>query len=134
MFNLLPSLFLIDIFKKKHKVYWSNETIAFNGIPFMILNQKVFDCQHGKDRNINKKNKSAESNDKKWQFLDSFLVFEQIHDRFTWKFVTIKTMQLWQKLNRERRWRRRKKKFIYLFESNFWGWVFAAGFKTGGIR
>ena len=31
----------------------------------MILNQKAFDCQHGKDRNINKKNKSAGSNDKK---------------------------------------------------------------------
>ena len=31
----------------------------------MILNQEAFDCQHGKDRNIIKKNKSAESNDKK---------------------------------------------------------------------
>ena len=62
MFNHLPSVLLIDIFKKKHKVYWSDETIAFNGITFMILNQKAFDCQHGKDRNINKKNKSAESN------------------------------------------------------------------------
>ena len=29
----------------------------------MIFNQKAFDCQHGKDRKINKKNKSAESND-----------------------------------------------------------------------
>ena len=65
MFNHSPSLFLIDIFKKKHKVYWSDETIAFNGMPFMILYQKSFDCQHEKNRNINKKNKSAESNDKK---------------------------------------------------------------------
>ena len=65
VFNHLPSLSLTDIFKKKHKVYWSDETIAFNGIPFMILNQKEFDCQHGKDRNTNKKNKNAESNDKK---------------------------------------------------------------------
>ena len=65
MFNHLPSVFLINIFKKKHKVYWSDQTIAFNGIPFMILNQKAFDCQHGKDRNINKKSKTAESNDKK---------------------------------------------------------------------
>ena len=31
----------------------------------MILNQKAFDHQHGKDRNIHKKDKSAESNDKK---------------------------------------------------------------------
>ena len=68
MFNLLPSLFLIDIFEKKHKVYWSDETIAFNGIPFMILNQEAFDCQHGKDHNINKKDKSAKSN-----FLIAFL-------------------------------------------------------------
>ena len=44
MFNHLPSVLLIDIFKKKHKVYWSDETIAFNGIPFMVLNQKAFDC------------------------------------------------------------------------------------------
>ena len=44
MFNNLPCLFLIDIFKEKHKVYWSDETIAFNGIPFMVLNQKAFDC------------------------------------------------------------------------------------------
>ena len=44
MFNNLPPLFLIDIFKEKHKVYWSDETIAFNGIPFMALNQKAFDC------------------------------------------------------------------------------------------
>ena len=65
MFNHWPSLFLIDIFKKKHEVYWSDETIAFNGIPFMILNQEAFDYQHGKDHNIIKKNKSAESNDKK---------------------------------------------------------------------
>ena len=65
MFNNLPCLFLIDIFKEKHKVYWSDETIAFNGIPFMILNQKAFHCQHGKDHNINKKNKNSESNDKK---------------------------------------------------------------------
>ena len=68
MFNLLPSLFLIDIFEKKDKVYWSDETIAFNGIPFMILNQEAFDCQHGKDHNINKKDKSAKSN-----FLIAFL-------------------------------------------------------------
>ena len=68
------SLFFIDIFKKKHKVYWSDETTAFNGIPFMVLNQKAFDCQHGKDRNINKKNKRAESSDKKTgNFLKDFL-------------------------------------------------------------
>ena len=63
MFNHLPSLLFTDIFKKKYKVYWFDETTAFNGIPFMIFNQKAFNCQHGKDCKINKKNKSAESND-----------------------------------------------------------------------
>ena len=63
MFNHLPSLLFTDIFKKKYKAYWLDETIAFNGILFMMFNQKAFDCQHGKDRKINKKNKSAESND-----------------------------------------------------------------------
>ena len=44
MFNNLPCLFLVDIFKEKHKVYWSDEAIAFNGISLMVLNQKAFDC------------------------------------------------------------------------------------------
>ena len=54
-----------------------------------------------------------------WEFLDSSLKLEQIHERFKWKFAAIKTLQLWQKPNRERRSRRRKEKFINLFESNF---------------
>ena len=66
-----PSQFLIDIFKKKDKLYWSDETIAFNGIPFLILNQKHLIANTGKTATPIKKNKPAESNDKKlviyWQ-------------------------------------------------------------------
>ncbi len=42
---------------KKHDVKWSTDGIPYTGTPFMIVNQKVFDCQRGKDRNIQLKEK-----------------------------------------------------------------------------
>ena len=39
----------LDIHKKKHKVYWSDTHLSFNDTPYMVINQKLFDCQHGKD-------------------------------------------------------------------------------------
>ncbi|XP_057313693.1 uncharacterized protein LOC130655006 isoform X2 [Hydractinia symbiolongicarpus] len=39
-----------DVFKKKHKVYWSDTHIHFFGMPYFILSTKVLDCQHGKKR------------------------------------------------------------------------------------
>ena len=85
----------------------------------MILYQKTLDCRHGKDRNINKKNKVQKAMTRKWELLNNFSTFELIHDRFIRKFVAIKTLRLCQKL--ERRSRRRKKEFINLFEANFRG-------------
>ena len=36
---------------KSKKVYWKEN------VPFVIAGLKVYDCHHGKDRNISKKNK-----------------------------------------------------------------------------
>jgi len=40
-----------DLYSRKHKVMWQDENIEFTGVPFFIVNQKTFDCQHGVDRN-----------------------------------------------------------------------------------
>eukprot|EP00795_Rhopilema_esculentum_P008951 gene8951-16584_t len=46
-----------DFAEKKHLTQWEDETIPFSGTPFFVINQKTFDCQHGKDRNIKIKEK-----------------------------------------------------------------------------
>ena len=93
----------------------------------MILNQKAFDCQHGKDRNIHKKDKSAEINDKKnGNFLIAILHSSKFTRGLNENLLLLKDCNCDKKLNRERRWRRRKKKFIYLFKPNFWGMSFCS--------
>ena len=52
-----------DYSKKTHKVFWEDTQdvkgarITFTGIPFMILGTKVYDYQHGVDRDLLKKKK-----------------------------------------------------------------------------
>lgn len=47
----------IDYKKGSHRLYWEDPKevngtkIKFTGVPFYILGSKIFDCQHGKDRN-----------------------------------------------------------------------------------
>ncbi|XP_065648764.1 uncharacterized protein LOC136078033 isoform X2 [Hydra vulgaris] len=41
--------------EKNHKVYWSTDSIAFSGLPFMLIGTKILHCHHGHDRNINLK-------------------------------------------------------------------------------
>ncbi len=45
-------LFLFPEFNQanKYTVKWNEEKI-----PFIVLNRKVYDCQHGKDRDASKK-------------------------------------------------------------------------------
>ena len=45
--------------KKKQKVSWSDTHLSFSGTPYMVVNQKSFDCQHGKDRNKSQKAKKS---------------------------------------------------------------------------
>nr|XP_047132524.1 uncharacterized protein LOC124811229 [Hydra vulgaris] len=44
-----------DLKKKPHKIYWSTDSIEFSGIPFMMIGTKIFDCHHGYDRNLSRK-------------------------------------------------------------------------------
>lgn len=57
----------IDYKKGSHRLYWEDPKevngtkIKFTGVPFYILGSKIFDCQHGKDRNaaLKKRKKTA---------------------------------------------------------------------------
>lgn len=54
---------LIDYKKGSHRLYWEDPKegngtkIKFTGVPFYIMGCKIFDCQHGKDRNASLKRK-----------------------------------------------------------------------------
>ena len=53
---------ITDPFAKSRKVYFKDEKIAFDGVPFSIIGSKVFDCQHGPDRK--KAFKARQANEK----------------------------------------------------------------------
>ncbi|XP_065670162.1 uncharacterized protein LOC136088917 isoform X2 [Hydra vulgaris] len=42
----------IDSSAKHHRIRWEDDSISFNGTPFMVLGCKVLDCMHGKDRKV----------------------------------------------------------------------------------
>lgn len=46
----IPPLNVTDPFAKSRKVYFKDDKIPFDGVPFSIIGTKVFDCQHGPDR------------------------------------------------------------------------------------
>ncbi|XP_065662515.1 uncharacterized protein LOC136085137 [Hydra vulgaris] len=37
---------------KHHKIRWEDDSVSFNGVPFMIVGSKVLDCMHGRDRKV----------------------------------------------------------------------------------
>ncbi|KAJ7365481.1 hypothetical protein OS493_005589 [Desmophyllum pertusum] len=57
----------IDCTKRSHKVCWEDKKdvqgprIAYTGTPFMYLGEKVYDCQHGKDRKVVAKQRRKEA-------------------------------------------------------------------------
>ena len=53
---------ITDPFAKPRKVYFKDEKIAFDGVPFSIIGSKVFECQHGPDRK--KAFKARQANEK----------------------------------------------------------------------
>ena len=60
------------MYAKKHKIYWNDDVLKFDGIPFIIVGQKTLDCHYGKDRSgmSNKKIR-----DKKKETKVSFITF-----------------------------------------------------------
>lgn len=65
---------LIDYKKGSHRLYWEdpkegNRTkIKFTGVPFYIMGFKIFDCQHGKDRNASLKRKKKHQHEQDGDF------------------------------------------------------------------
>ncbi|CAH3189586.1 unnamed protein product [Porites lobata] len=49
-----------DPFAKQRKVYFKDDKITFDGVPFSIIGTKVFDCQHGPDRKKSLKARHSE--------------------------------------------------------------------------
>ena len=48
----------IDLAAKKHKVLWEDSRLPFDHVPFVVVNHKVYDCQHGVDRHLSEKRKN----------------------------------------------------------------------------
>ena len=54
---------------QERELYWeepkevTGKKIEFTGVPFYIMGCKLFDCQHGKDRNAVLKRKQQEQRD-----------------------------------------------------------------------
>jgi len=74
----------------KHRVFWEDpkdaqgesqggDRLKFNGIPYMLVNSKIYDCQPGVDRNIALKRKLAEKQELR-RLLHTFFPFD-------WKIV-----------------------------------------------
>ena len=43
---------------KKHKVLWEDSSFPFDNVPFVVVNHKVYDCQHGVDRHLCEKKRN----------------------------------------------------------------------------
>ena len=55
----------VDIFGKKHKIRWFDEGLNFTGVPLIIAETKIFDCQHDLDRKVIAKEENETENDRK---------------------------------------------------------------------
>ena len=56
----------IDLAAKKHKVLWEDSRLPFDHVPFVVVNHKVYDCQHGVDRHLSEKRKNQAV---RWKYL-----------------------------------------------------------------
>lgn len=93
-FTYLHLIIYLDIDLKGKRIYWHEFAIEdriivkSNGIPFVMMGRKVYDCHHGKDRNVALKHKNRlkrqeviiDSNTKSrvlcWQFRTKRKVFK----------------------------------------------------------
>ena len=47
---LILDVFQSDPLASSHKVMWEDQTIKFDGTPYFVLGQTIFDSRNGKDR------------------------------------------------------------------------------------
>ena len=66
---------VVDFWKERHYVYWSDDHIAYTGVPLMMLGTiKSTDCHHGKDRNIKLKELNKKKKKSGWVRASSFFL------------------------------------------------------------
>jgi len=53
----MKSYFCTDPFGKSRKIFFKSDRLHYDGVPFMIIGSKIFDCQHGPDRKKNENTK-----------------------------------------------------------------------------
>ncbi|XP_065647595.1 uncharacterized protein LOC136077063 [Hydra vulgaris] len=71
----------IEASVKHHKIRWEDDSVSFNGVPFMIVGSKVLDCMHGRDRKVSfKEEYKMRCNDRKVSDHSYFKNYEMIQD------------------------------------------------------
>ena len=100
----------LDYKKANHRLYWEEpkevhgKKIQFTGVPFYILDCKILDCQHGKDRNAALKRKKQQQREEVSVYTHSIsftagLVGKTHEQRNNFNFTTktimiVKTMEM----------------------------------------
>ena len=51
---------LTDPFIKTRKIYFNTDKVVFDGVPFMVIGSRIYDCQHGPDRKKSEKKKISQ--------------------------------------------------------------------------
>lgn len=69
---IMKSYFLTDPFSKLRKIFFKGNRIPFDGVPFVIIGTKIFDCQHGPDRKKTEKVKFCKQKVKKYYNTSQF--------------------------------------------------------------
>lgn len=54
-FDYMSRSFVTDPFSKSRKIFFKSDRLPFDGVPFVTIGSKIFDCQHGPDRKKNEK-------------------------------------------------------------------------------
>ena len=60
---------------KKHKVLWEDSGLRFDHVPFVVVNHKVYDCQHGVDRHLCEKKRNQGVSWNRFVFKEWKLIF-----------------------------------------------------------
>lgn len=58
---------------RRQRIKWVASGVLYMGKPFVLIGDKRYDCRHGKDKNVAKKQKYREK--RKVSSLEIFLVF-----------------------------------------------------------
>ena len=72
--NFYNNFTLKPLSSLKHMFFTFSYAIQFDGIPFMVVNVKALDCQHGVDRNIKLKQNLKEKREEEMVFFRKNLI------------------------------------------------------------